>query len=167
MRVTALNYEANFIDVQYSWIFSLDDDIPDGGFIDLVFPKNFYNVQNSLPVPTFEIFLGLTSSKGQFDSDRDHTSNVNIYTIQNFQAYKAGTLISLKVYGVKNPPVDGLTNYFEIQSRTSESFQIDYKRDIAPFTIIRAIASGQIQFNYFRMTPDNGSPGVLSDDPTK
>lgn len=64
----------------------------------------------------------------------------------------------MKVRGVKNPPVAGLTNYFEVQSRTLETYQMDYKRDITPFQILRPLAAGQIQFNYFTMSPDNGSP---------
>jgi hypothetical protein len=68
--------------VEYSWIFSLNDDIPEGGLIDLIFPKNYYNVQDSLPEPTFEVFLGLESVSGTFTTALDHSSNVNVYTIK-------------------------------------------------------------------------------------
>jgi hypothetical protein len=32
---------------------------------------------------------------------------VNIFTITNFKPYKANTLVSLRLMGVKNPPVEG------------------------------------------------------------
>jgi hypothetical protein len=38
VRVTAERYEANLVNVEYRWIFDLDDNIPEGGMIDLIFP---------------------------------------------------------------------------------------------------------------------------------
>lgn len=66
VRVVGRRYEANLINVEYSWLFTLDDDVFEGGMIDLIFPKNFYNVQNSIPIPTFEVFLGLEPVNGVF-----------------------------------------------------------------------------------------------------
>lgn len=157
VRVVGKRYEANFIDVEYSWLFQFDNDIPPGGMIDLIFPKNFYNVQDSIPTPTFQVLLGLQSATGHFQQS-DASQSVNVYTISNFQRYTRNTLISLRVRGVKNPPVEGLTNYFEIKSKTKEAYEIDYKRDIDALYILRPIASGQVTFNDFSMSPDNGSP---------
>lgn len=63
--------------------------------------------------------------------------------------------------GVKNPPKAGLTNYFGVQSQTKELFTIGQKLDVDAKTIIQSVAIGEIIFNYFQMTPDNGSPAGM------
>jgi hypothetical protein len=45
-------------------------------------------------------------------------ANTNIYRLENFKPYTKGTVISVTMTGVKNPPKAGLTNYFGVASLT-------------------------------------------------
>lgn len=43
-KVRAFNYDALGIDVRYEWVFVPSNSIPEGGYITLYFPSNFYNL---------------------------------------------------------------------------------------------------------------------------
>ncbi len=67
-------------------------------------------------------------------------------------------IFTFLIIDVKNPPVEGITNYFEIMSKNSAGLTIDYKRDIRTLTIVTKLPNGIIKFNSFTVTPDNGNP---------
>jgi hypothetical protein len=59
----------------------------------------------------------LTPVGSAFKND-DAKANTNIYRLENFKPYTKGTVISVTMTGVKNPPKAGLTNYFGVASLT-------------------------------------------------
>lgn len=93
----------------------------------------------------------------KINSNQDFfTFLTNVATLSNFDGYKAGTLITVKFTGVKNPQTQGLTIEFGIESQTPELYSIDLKSDIPGVKIIAANSAGQISYNYFYTTPNNG-----------
>ncbi|CAD8148432.1 unnamed protein product [Paramecium octaurelia] len=154
VQVTSRRYEANMIDVEYNWLFSFNNDIPAGGKIYLIYAVNFYDHGGVGRTIDFEVKQGLEPATDEFLSSK----NTNIYIIEKFKPYTKGTVISIKMTGVKNPPKAGLTNLFGVSSLTSDNYYIDSTTDVAAMTIIQQVPIGEIVFNHFRMYPDNGSP---------
>jgi len=153
VNIFGSRYEANQPNVEYNWIFVLNDDIPAGGFILLKFPPNYFSLE-STPSP-----IGLITSNNlqTIDSTKDFFKfNTNVATLYNFNGYTAGTLITVKFTGVKNPITEGLTIEFGIESQTEEFYSIDLKSDIPGVQIIAANSAGQITYNYFYTSPNNG-----------
>lgn len=50
VNVFGTRYEANQVNVEYNWVFILNDDIPTGGKILLKFPPNYYSLESD-PLP--------------------------------------------------------------------------------------------------------------------
>lgn len=146
--ITTQKFEAMRINVRYDWLFSFEDFIPKYGKIDLVFPKNFYDLDRTQePKPKFEVVFGLAPA--DVVTGIYSTTGVNVLTLHNLDYVQAGTLIYVIVTGVRNPPVEGVTNYFEIGSKTQELYTIDYDRNIRTMTILRALPVGVINYNSF------------------
>jgi len=153
VNVWGSRYEANQPNVQYNWVFVLDDDVPPQGPILLMFPPNYFNLQSSpLPIGT------ITSNNMQKANPAlDFFSyQTNVATLANHNGYVAGSLVTIMFTGVKNPQTSGLTIDFAIQSQTPETYTIDSKSDIPGVLISAANSPGEITYNYFYTTPNNG-----------
>jgi len=80
--ITTQKFEAMRINVRYDWLFSFVDPIPKYGKIDLVFPKNFYDLDRTAePKPKFEIVFGLEPADNT--SPIYSTTGVNVLTLHH------------------------------------------------------------------------------------
>ena len=153
VNVFGSQYEANQPNVEYDWIFILNDNIPKGGLILLKFPPNYFSLESTpLPIGT------ITSNNLELDDTTKgfFSFKTNVATLSNFKSYTAGTLLTIKFTGVKNPITEGQTIEFGIESQTLETYTIDLKADIPGVDIIAANSMGQISYNYFYTSPNNG-----------
>lgn len=66
-KVTCEYFESLRINVNYDFLFSFVDDVPDGGNVDLIFPPNFFDLSRDttsdpiIPLPELEVFFGIES----------------------------------------------------------------------------------------------------------
>ena len=153
VNIWGSRYEANQPNVEYNWIFMLNDNVPANGPILLKFPPNYFNLEsNPLPIGT------ITSNNIQkSDTTKDFFKyQTNVASLFNHNGYTAGTLLTIRFTGVKNPITEGLTIEFGVESQMPEQYTIDSKSDIPGVRIIAARSAGQITYNYFYTTPNNG-----------
>ncbi|EGR30460.1 hypothetical protein IMG5_131340 [Ichthyophthirius multifiliis] len=166
-KVTTQKYESLRTDVSYDWLFQFQNNIPENGRIDLIFPKNYYDLSrdlndNNIPKPKIQIFYGIESNDSLPLTDKSHFEiAVNTYTIKGVKAIQKETLIYLRINHVKNPPIEGITNFFEIMSKNQEGLTIDYNRNIRTLIIKRKLPVGIIKFKQFIVNPDNGNPNTV------
>lgn len=68
------------------------------------------------PKPRVEILFGLTPIDAKVGFL--YETSVHIQIIKNFKLLKKGTLVFVRIFGVRNPPTTGITNYFEMETKT-------------------------------------------------
>ncbi|EAR83210.3 hypothetical protein TTHERM_01002750 (macronuclear) [Tetrahymena thermophila SB210] len=164
-KITCQYFESLRTNVNFDFLFSFQHDLPDNGSIDLIFPPNFFDLSRStladpnIPTAQIQVFFGISSIDGQpLTSSSHYQINVNIYTILGIKKVPANTLIYVRMLHIRNPPIQGITNFFGIKSKTQEGLTIDYNRSVRTLNILRKLPTGIINFNYFTVTPDNGNP---------
>jgi len=130
-----------------------ENPIPAGGYLELTFPPNIYNLESTPPCIGI-ISQGLSDLSEGATIEFDFT--INVVTITNIDEVPGGTLIRVIITGVKNPVEETSTSSFAITSYNQEGKVIDTINTIPGITIIRAQTVGLVTFNYFYTTPSNG-----------
>lgn len=153
VSLTTSSYQANAVDVTYTWIFTLTNNIELGGKVVLSFPKDNYVTTTS---PTLECEVsGTLYAKSKTDPIACAFS-ANTVTITNFAAHTAGSTISVKVKHVLNPAEPTTTGYFYIETFSARGYLQDTNYTISPIVIYDKVKVGKVSHLQFSANPSNG-----------
>jgi hypothetical protein len=151
--ITPSSYNANKINTSYTWIFSLQHDLPEGGEIVLTFPEDNYILTTS---PTPECTIAGNLQRASASSPLTCTYDSNFVTITNFATSIAGDSIFVSILHVLNPPEPVTTGYFEIATYSPEGYLIDSNTKISPITITLRNPISPVTILDFYAVPSNG-----------
>jgi hypothetical protein len=153
VNVFANSVAANNIDIIYTWIFTLKNDIDVEGSIILTFPKDIYNL-NTNPSPTCEISASLADESDAKKIKCEFYANV--VTITQFAKYTKGTELFIKILHVQNPSEITYADPFKIETRSEVGLVQDANYDIPGIQIESPLPICQIRHLEFYGNPSNG-----------
>ena len=152
--VTANYYEAKRVDVTYTWVFMLANDIAQGGKIVMTFPSANYVLTTS---PSPECTVAGTLFQIDDATPISCAFVANYVTISNFAAYVGGGFITVNVLHVLNPAEALTTGTFTIESYDANNLLQDGNYVIDGVNITNQLDTGRIVHVSFGADPSNGS----------
>jgi hypothetical protein len=153
VSLTPSSYQANAVDVTYTWIFTLTNNIELGGSIVLSFPKDNYVTTTT---PTLECEISGTLYAKSTTNPIACAFSSNTVSITNFAAHTAGATISVKVKHVLNPTEPTTTGYFYIETFSARGYLQDTNYTISPIVIYDKVKVGKLTHTQFVGSPSNG-----------
>ena len=152
VSLTADSYASLAIDTTYTFIFTLEHDIAEGGSIVFTFPKRNY-VLTTFPSPTCAIMSGLTAVSTGFTCSVASAA----VTVAGFKKYTGGGSITVRVLHVLNPSTEGTTLNFSITSQNPLGYIQDANYLISGVSIQAGVGVGKLQHTSFGACPSNGN----------
>lgn len=152
VSLTADSYAALAIDTTYTFIFTFQHNVAQGGSIVFTFPKRNY-VLTTFPAPTCVVMSGLVAVSSSFGCSVASAA----VTLTNFKAYTGGSSITVRILHVLNPSTEGTTLNFSITSQNSLGYIQDANYLIAGIRILAGVGLGKLQHTSFGASPANGN----------